>query len=55
MYTVIDETGKVLYCRFDISPVVGEISIIAQPSEPMDNPHWDFETQKFYSKPIENE
>jgi hypothetical protein len=50
MYTIIDNSGKVLYCRHDFSPVAGEISISTLLTEPMHNPYWDFENEIFYDK-----
>ena len=51
MYTIVDDTGRVLYCRTDVSSVEGEISINKIPSGNLveDAPiFYNFETEEFY-------
>lgn len=56
MYTIIEKnTGKVLYVKFDDLVSEEQIAIPYLRTIDMKNPHWDFNTNEFYDKPIENE
>lgn len=51
MYTIVDEQGKVLYCRLDLPTVEGEIAIDEICN--LENPdgkeiYFNFETEQFY-------
>ena len=49
--TVIDKyTGQELRAQFHEELDENEMLIEALRTEPMDNPYWDFEQQKFYDK-----
>ena len=49
--TVIDkETGQELRAQFNDHIAENEMLIEALRTEPMDNPHWDFENEIFYDK-----
>ena len=51
MYTIVNEEGKVLYCRLDLPTVEGEIAIseicTLENSDGKDI-FFNFETQQFY-------
>lgn len=49
--TVIDkETGQELRAQFHDQIAENEMLIEALRTEPMDNPHWDFNNKVFYDK-----
>lgn len=49
--TVIDKnTGQELRAQFHDQLAENEMLIEVLRTEPMDNPYWDFEEQKFYDK-----
>jgi len=49
IYTIIEQaTGRELYAKFDNEVSEGEVAVEVLRTEPMDNPHFDFETQTYY-------
>lgn len=49
--TVIDKnTGQELRCQFHDEIAENEMLIQALRTEPMVNPHWDFDKQEFFDK-----
>ena len=54
--TVIDkETGKELRAQFHDVIAENEMLIEALRTEPMENPHWDFQNEVFYDKTTTDE
>jgi hypothetical protein len=53
IYTIIEEaTGKELFAKFDNIVETGQVAVTELRTEPMENPHFDFETQTWYDLPI---
>jgi len=49
IYTIIDKaTGRELYAKFDNEVSENEVAVEILQTEPMDNPHFDFETNTYY-------
>jgi hypothetical protein len=49
IYTIIDKaTGRELYAKFDNEVSENEVVVEVLRTEPMENPHFDFETQTYY-------
>jgi hypothetical protein len=52
MYAIIEKaTGKELYYKTDNNVLDTEVAVKELRTEDMENPHFDFETQKYYDKP----
>jgi len=51
IYTIIEEAiGKELFAKFDNNVEAGQVAVTELRTEDMENPHFDFETRKFYDK-----
>jgi hypothetical protein len=49
IYTIIDKaTGRELYAKFDNEVSDNEVAVEVLRTEPMENPHFDFETNTYY-------
>jgi hypothetical protein len=49
IYTIIDkQTGRELYAKFDNEVSDNEVAVEILRTEPMENPHFDFETNTYY-------
>lgn len=51
MYAIIDKaTGKELYYKADNIVLETEVAVTELRTEDMQNPHFDFDTRKYYDK-----
>jgi hypothetical protein len=54
IYTIIEQaTGRELYAKFNNEVSEGEVAVEVLRTEPMENPHFNFETNTYYDVVIE--